>query len=208
MAAGENSWEEDYRRRGRLWGGSASFHPRLPQSLRILELGCGNGKTVSSLLQAGCSVTAIDFSASAASLCRNGCRETGRVEILIADGRSTPFIPESFDVIIASHIAGHLFFSERKDLAGEALRLLVPGGTLYFRDFSHEDFRYGSGLETEPGTFLRKTGIATHYFTREEVRDLFSGFCEQFLELCPWEMRIRGTVFQRAEIVGEFKKSA
>jgi hypothetical protein len=79
---------------------------------------------------------------------------------------------------------------------------------LYFRDFSTRDFRYGRGLETEAGTFKRKSGIATHYFSREEVLTLFHNLAVQSLVEHQWEMRVRGIGLPRAEIVAEFKKPA
>jgi SAM-dependent methyltransferase len=207
MNAGQNPWDEDYRRRGRLWGGSVSFLPRLSGSFRILELGCGDGKTTASLVHAGCSVTAIDCSPRAASLCRNSCTDTDRVGILIADSRKTPFRNESFDIVIASHIIGHLSLAERRRQAREVLRLLAYGGTLWFCDFSSADFRCGRGTEIEAGTFMRKNGIFTHYFTNDEVLDLFAGLAVRSLGQHRWEMRVRGSVFPRAEIVAEFEKS-
>ena len=208
MQTNQNPWDDDYQRRGRLWGGSAASFPCLPRSSRILELGCGDGKTVSSLVNGGCSVTAVDFSPHAASLCRSVCTDTDRVRILIADIRQTPFRNNSFDGVIASHITGHLSLSGRLHLAGEVLRLLTPGGMLYFRDFSNEDFRSGRGKETEAGTFLRKNGISTHYFTNEEVRTLFNGLAVQSFVQHRWEMLVRGMVLPRAEIVAEFIKPA
>ncbi len=199
-----NPWEDDYCRRGTLWGGSAPSLPLLPHASRILELGSGNGKTVSSLVQAGHSVTAIDISPRAASLCRLSSPDPVRTEILVADGRKTPFRDGAFDVAIASHVAGHLPRAGRSLLAGEIFRLLVPGGMVYFRDFSTGDFRYGRGGETETGTFIRKTGIATHYFTEGELLDLFAGFSVQSLSQHRWEMRVRGRVYPRAEIVAGF----
>jgi SAM-dependent methyltransferase len=206
MNASQNPWDEDYQRRGRLWGGSASTLPRLPRSFRILELGCGDGKTAASLAQAGCSVTAIDRSPHATMLCRKNCTNVDRVRILIADIRQTPFRNESFDGIMASHILGHLTHAERRQLAAEVLLLLAPGGCLYFRDFSTKDFRYGRGVETEAGTFTRKNGIATHYFTDDEVLTLFTGLSVRSLVQHQWEMRVSGMVLPRAEIVAEFKK--
>jgi SAM-dependent methyltransferase len=208
MNTSHNPWDNDYQRRGRLWGGTASPLPPMPRSSRILELGCGDGKTAASLELAGCSVTAIDFSSHAASLCRNTCTDPDRVRILIADIRNTPFRDESFDIAIASHITSHLSLSGRRLLASEVFRLLAPEGTLYFRDFSTGDFRFGRGKETETGTFMRKNGIATHYFTDNEVLTLFSGLAVQSCIQHRWEMRVRGTVFSRAEIVAEFKKPA
>lgn len=206
MNENRNPWDEDYQRRGRLWGGSALSLPRLPQSSRILELGCGNGKTAASLVMAGCSLTAIDISPHAVFLCRNTCPDPDRVRIVVADCRQTPFRDESFEFIMAFHIAGHLTLPDRRQLAGEVVRLLAPGGTLSFCDFSTGDFRYGRGTETEAGTFARKNGIMTHYFTNEEVLTLFASLAIQSLAQHQWKMQIRGTALPRVEIVAEFKK--
>jgi cyclopropane fatty-acyl-phospholipid synthase-like methyltransferase len=208
MNTSRNPWDDNYLRHGRLWGGSAFPLPLLPGSSRILELGCGDGKIVSSLVQKGCHVTAIDFSYRAASLCRHACPHPDRVSLLIADTRQTPFRNESFDSIIASHIAGHLSRAGRCQLAREVLRLLNYGGMVYFRDFSTGDFRFGQGEKTETGTFLKKNGIATHYFTDDEVHSLFTGLAVQSLVQHTWEIKVRGRVFIRAEIVAEFKKTA
>jgi ubiquinone/menaquinone biosynthesis C-methylase UbiE len=151
-------------------------------------------------------VTAIDFSSHAASLCRDTCTDPEQVSILIAEAMRTPFCNESFDIVIASHITGHLSGSGRRCLAGEVLRVLARSGTVYFRDFSTGDFRYGRGRETEKDTFTRKNGIATHYFTDHEVLALFSGLTVLSCVQHRWEMRIRGTIVSRAEIVAEFKK--
>ena len=67
-------WDEDYARRGILWSGAIRDLPDLPLRSRVLELGCGNGKTLFAMLQRGWDVTAIDFAPKAVLLCR-GSRE-------------------------------------------------------------------------------------------------------------------------------------
>lgn len=208
MAAEQNPWDDDYRRRGRLWGGSVPFLPRLPRSSRILELGCGDGKTILPLVKNGYSVTALDISPNAAVLCRDSCASPDQACILVADVRKNPFYNGSFDVINASHVTGHLSLEGRRQLAGEVTRLLAPGGTLYFRDFSVEDFRFGRGEQTEEGTFMRKNGIITHYFSGDEIRALFSQLTVTSLVQHRWDLRVRGTLFPRAEIVAEFSRHA
>jgi MPBQ/MSBQ methyltransferase len=208
MAPDQNPWDDDYLRRGRLWGGSVPALPRLSRSSRILELGCGDGKSISSLVKDAHMVTAVDISSRATALCRNTCPDPDLARILIADVQKIPFCNGSFDVVNASHITGHLPLDGRRKMSGEVLRLLAPGGTLYFRDFSAEDFRFGRGEPTEEGTFMRKNGILTHYFTIDEVRALFPLLTVTSLVQHRWEMRVRGTVFPRAEIVGVFSKPA
>lgn len=201
-----HAWDEDYRRRGRLWGASAGNIPALCPGVRILELGCGDGSMVASLVQAGHEVTAVDFSGAAARLCHNRCAGSGRVGVLVADCRSLPFPDRSFGAVIASHVTGHLAEKERPQLACEIFRLLDRGGLLYFREFSHGDFRYGRGRQTEAATFLRNNGIPTHYFDPGEVRQLFSCLSLRSLDQQHWEMRVRGTTYPRSEIVAEFER--
>lgn len=208
---GDNSagyWENEYTRRGRVWGGTVHNLPSLGTGLRVLELGCGNGKTFSALLEKKCEVIGIDFSSTAAILCRSHVRGTSRGEIAIADVRHLPFSDASFDVVIVFHVIGHLPVAGRICCARESARVLKAGGTLYFSGFSREDFRAGNGCGTEPGTFERKNGIATHYFSENEVQVLFCALQPGECITRRWTMTVRGRPLPRAEITAAFKKIA
>jgi ubiquinone/menaquinone biosynthesis C-methylase UbiE len=200
------SWEQDYSRRGRVWGGTVHHLPPLDEGTRVLELGCGNGKTFSALAEKKCDVVGIDFSSSAAILCRSLSPKNEYGEIALSDVSYLPFRDASFDCVIAFHVIGHLPESGRIRCALESVRVLRTGGHLYFSGFSTEDFRAGTGNETEPGTFVRKNGIATHYFTGVEVNELFCTLqtCECITRR--WTMTVRGQLFPRAEIAATFKK--
>lgn len=199
-------WDSEYTCRGRLWGGMPPPLPPLLPGSRILDLGCGDGKAVSCLVQRGCRVTALDRSSRAVHLCRHACPDPEHACILIADAQQIPFRDASFDVVIAFHVTGHIPHAGRLRLAGETARLLADGGKLFFRDFSTHDFRYGKGVLTETGTFERKNGISTHYFTREEVHALFLGLAIRDLRYHTWKLTVRGTTYVRGEIVAEFEK--
>ncbi len=200
-------WENDYSRRGRVWGGAVHHLPQLGAGERVLELGCGNGKSFSALAETKCDVVGIDFSPSAAILCRSLTPRNTLTNIALADIRSLPFEDASFDVVFAFHVIGHLPLSGRIRCAGESVRVLRPGGALYFSGFSVEDFRAGTGLGTEPGTFERKNGIATHYFSENEVQALFCPLMPGECVTRRWMMKVRGRQLPRAEIRATFKKS-
>jgi len=204
--SGAGPWEGEYAKKGRIWGGAVHFLPEIPRGERVLELGCGNGKTSRALLEHGCDVVGVDVALSAIRLCRHHAPGDTTGEFALADARSLPFADASFGAVTAFHVIGHLPEGERARCAREAGRVLRPGGSLHFSGFSREDFRAGNGRETEPGTFLRKNGIATHYFSEEEVLTLFGDLVPAGCTTRRWTLTVRGRAYPRAEIAAAFTK--
>jgi ubiquinone/menaquinone biosynthesis C-methylase UbiE len=203
---GQGAWEEDYTRRGLLWSGGIPDLPELPPGSRILEIGCGNGKTVMAMVQRGWDVTAIDFSTRAVALCRQVIADNRRGHTIVADARWSPFRNATFDAVFAIHMIAHVRAPDRRWIAGEVIRLIRPGGMLFFCEFSTDDFRFGKGDETEEATFLRGTNIITHYFSEREVVALFSRLTPVSVRKCQWPMRVRGIDLVRSEITAVFTK--
>jgi MPBQ/MSBQ methyltransferase len=200
------AWEEEYLCKGAVWGGAVHHLPVLPPGSRVLELGCGNGKTLSAMIQRSWDVTAIDFSARAVAMSRmiTGTKQKG--DVCVADARSLPFARERFDAVIAVHLLSHLGKNDRAGAAAEAVRVLKKGGILYFSGFSTDDFRSGKGSAVEEGTVARGSGICTHYFTEPETKDLFGHITVEAIATERWFMRIRGHDYPRAEVQATFIK--
>ncbi|MEN6442855.1 MAG: class I SAM-dependent methyltransferase [Methanoregula sp.] len=199
-------WNADYLRRGRLWGGAVFNLPDLPVGSRVLELGCGTGKTFCAMQARGYDIVGIDFSHHAAGLSHRSAGAGDQGHVLIADARALPFAANTFDAVIAFHVIGHMRIQDRYCCAQESWRVLREKGTLFFREFSDEDFRAGKGRTVEPGTFERNEGILTHYFTEPETGELFSRFTRSCLSTHRWTMTVRGERLQRAEVAGIFVK--
>jgi len=197
------AWDKDYSRRGRLWGGGVKNLPILPEGSFVLELGCGDGKTLCAL-PGGWKTLALDVSLQALRLSR---RARTDVNIIQADASRLPLQRESFDAVLAFHVTGHLLAADRRSLASEAARALLPGGRLFFRDFSDQDMRAGEGEEVEPGTFRRGSGILTHYFTEKEMEELFCEFWSVSIGTHCWKLCVKGETHVRAEVVAVFLKS-
>ena len=197
------AWDRDYARRGRVWGGSVKDLPALPDGSLVLEMGCGDGKTLS-IMPASWRIAAVDISFQALLLARQARPDAG---LLLADVSRLPFQSENFDAALAFHVAGHLFLDQRLALAKEAARVLRPGGRLFFRDFSREDMRMGQGEEVEEATFRRGSGIITHYFREDEVAAMFSGLEMDLIRTQRWSMRIRGEKLLRSEVEAVLVKS-
>lgn len=192
-------WDADYRRRGRLYRGGARL-PDLPGDARVLELGCGDGRTLAALASRACAPVGLDRSQAALSLCRG----TTGAALVLGDAGRLPFRDGSFDAVLLFHVLGHGTAGERRGMAAEAARVAAPGGRIHVRVFSREDLRAGAGLEVEPGSRLRETGVLTHYFTEDELAALFPRCRAARLATTRWHLRVRGALLPRAEIEAEF----
>ena len=200
------AWDTDYASRGKLWGGSSSSLPDLPPGSKVLELGCGNGKSLGAMSAKGWDVTGIDFSLPAVGMCRR-ILGPGIPDVVAADSRILPFRTGAFDAVFAFHVLGHMLVGDRVKSAAEIVRVLGQSGTFHFRAFSVADLRFGKGNEVEDATFVRGTGIPTHYFTLAEAADLFSALLPVSLDSHRWTMRIRGEDLVREEIAAVFSRS-
>ena len=199
----DGGWDQDYRQRGRLYRGGARLPP-LPDGARVLELGCGDGRTLAALGALPCTVVGLDQAQAALALCQPPAGRPS-FRLVCGDARRLPFRDRSFDAVLLLHVLGHGRADDRVRMAAEAVRVTAPGGRLHLRVFSREDLRAETGLEVEEGSRLRRTGVLTHYFTEDEVAALFPSCRALRLETTRWHLRVRGTALLRAEIEGDFE---
>lgn len=197
------SWDREYSSPHPVWKGPP-VELGMELGGRVLELGCGNGKTASVLVRTAAGVVALDFSRKGLEACRNAVTSSN-LEVVRGDLRSLPFADRSFDGVVASHVLGHLLEAEREEAVGEILRVLAPGGALVLRVFSVRDMRCGQGREVEKGTFQRGTGIRNHFFDGEEMLSLTSRLQEVSLEESISRKRYGGEEHVRAEWVGIYR---
>jgi len=200
------SWEADYRKKGRLYGGSARELPPFPSGTRILDLGCGDGKSLVSMLDSGWHVTATDFSPAAVSLARDAAGRRGSAVFVVGDALLLPFRDMTFDVVTAIHVLGHCCPDELRTVSREIDRVLRPGGNIYAVVFSQQDFRYGTGKELGPATYIRGNGIMIRYFMEPDITRIFPKYSVQSVERSEWTLRVRGREYFRSEIVALFSK--
>lgn len=199
------SWDREYSKPDPLWKGPSRDDLPLLKGKRVLELGCGNGKTAAALVRSTEEIVAVDFSRRGLEACRRTLTAPNLL-LVEADVRNLPFADASFDQVVAFHVLGHLSKEERRAAVDEVRRVLRPGGGLLVRAFSVNDMRCGSGARTEPGTYVKGTGILCHYFDAAELEDLFRDFRRDALEEVRSEKRYDGADRLRAEWVGAYQK--
>ncbi len=98
-----------------------------PHQGRVLDAGCGGGRSTALLAAAGYQVTGIDISAAALRRAKANVSSAG----LVMGGvdSSLPFANDSFDVVFSSEVIEHLVDVNRA--LAEMRRVLRPSGKIF-----------------------------------------------------------------------------
>jgi SAM-dependent methyltransferase len=102
---------------------------RLPRNARVLDAGCGTGRTVEYLSSMGFNAFGLDLSTQ---LLQAGCRENTGLPVFQADASTLPVASNSLDMIITE--CSLSVFRPSKNLLEGFFRSLRPGGTLVVTD--------------------------------------------------------------------------
>lgn len=154
----------------------------LDPSARLLDYGCGYGRTLGELAQAGYQrLIGVDFSAAMLARCRQELPQAGLVR---NDGRTLPFGNESLDAVLLFATLTCIPQSEAQvALIAEVERILRPGGLLYISDLLlNEDARnrerYERYMEAYGtfGVFELPEGVVVRHHRREWIEELTCSF--------------------------------
>ncbi len=204
MFAGSEAWDKKYQTGHPRWRGPPAQELDIPDGGRVLELGCGDGKTLRGLVGRNREVVALDFS-NVALLSSVRSIKDRDFHLVRGDGAALPFASGTFQLVVGHHFFEHLLAEERRGSAKEAARVLAPGGALRVRAFGRGDMREGKGKMVEPSTYVRE-GIAYHYFTEEELCALFSDLAVGSIEKEVTIKRFAGEPRERVVLLAEFRK--
>jgi len=124
------------------------------QSLEVLDVGCGNGTICKPIADAGNRVTSVELRgiSGLSRRCGAGCVVAGDAEFM-------GFGAESFDVVVASEVAEHLWAPEL--FFREAHRVLKPGGFLV--------------ISTPDGKVSLEFDSHKHFFTEDSLQRVAGG---------------------------------
>lgn len=107
-------------------------HFQLPLQSKILEVGCGTGRTACYLAAQGYDVTAMDLLPSmVAKAKQRATSQQLQIHFVEGDVCAIPFDSNQFDIIIAESVTN---FTDIDQALSEYERVLKFGGTLYDRE--------------------------------------------------------------------------
>lgn len=160
---------------------------------RVHDLGCGAGRHMAFLQSEDFAVTGSDVSPRGLAACARQLQESGLPHALVlADMSGLPFADRAFDATISINVLNHGSRAKLQRAADEIHRTLRPGGQVLLTVLNTWDWRFGSGEEPEPNTWVLaegpEAGIMHHFFDEEDLREWLGAF--EIVEL----ERVRGVL--------------
>ncbi len=134
----------------------------------ILDVGCGTGALASTLTEYGFEVRALDASEKMLSIAKKR-KENQGIEFVRADAlEHIPFDDDSFDIVIASHVAHGLPKEQRLRLYAEMAR--VSKHLVIYHDYSEKTTALTSFIEyLEGGDYFNFIKIAEQEMKENEM---------------------------------------
>lgn len=173
------------------------------QPLRILDIGCGNGRDALYVVEhLNCSVLGIDSSEEAIEIASSTALETQREKVQFRCCDFRELKGDEYDIVLSSGVYHFLNKNERRLFRGTVMRLLKPHGLLFLSTLSVGDTEYygkGKPLPEEPNSFLYEYSpgkrVYLHFCTREElVVDFTFIDIKELYEHEQYDPRVKGPI--------------
>jgi SAM-dependent methyltransferase len=192
-----DAWDRIFQQHGRVFSEPHEDMAGIVRLLKdreastVLDLGCGTGRHIVYLARQGFRVYGLDVSPEAIQATRQWLAEEG-LHASLALGSMTepfPYADGFFDAAISVQVVHHADIATIRRIVAELTRVLKVGGFLFVTVPSQ--MNQGQRFEEiEPNTFIPldgpEQGLPHHYFTPEELREVFDRFDVVDIHLDGW----------------------
>ena len=173
----------------------------LRRGSRVLDLGCGGGRHLIALAEAGHRVAGMDIAPRGLEHCREWLASSSlEAELVLGDFRSPlPFNGSIFDAVLSIKTINHGDLEDIRQVFEEITRITRPGGRFVGSVISSEDARYGDGEQIAEHTFVHdrppEDGVPHHYVTEAALRGHLRGFTTVDLSLIERVVNVDEPIF-------------
>ena len=154
----------------------------VPAEMRILDVGCGYGRTLNELYNCGYKkLYGVDFSGG---MVEKGLKLFPNLQIQKIEKGKLPFSDNSFDSVILIAVLTCIQDDQsQKELISEIIRILKPGGIIYINDYlintdqrNVERYEKYLGVFKNYGVFELPEGALVRHHSEEYIFKLLEGF--------------------------------
>lgn len=155
----DDFWEAEYQQHTDLWGALPSldliFASRFSKVGRALDIGAGEGRNSSFLLERGYSVDAVDISLTALERLKvKHLKCNQALNCFNCELSQFKLEPDTYNLIIADSVLNFVSRTEQRSFLIKAIDGLVTGGVLVIVGFSEAEFL--SGQTDKAGPIFRE----------------------------------------------------
>jgi len=154
----------------------------LPVDGMLLDLGCGTGPNLPAAHNAGLRVWGSDISIHGLRRAQARIKAAGfNVPLVLADMATLPFAANRFDGLVSIQTINHGTPESIARTIAEIQRILKPGGKIFVTLARAHDHYPPNGYNLiAPHTVIPlagpEKGLVHHFFTREEILNIFASF--------------------------------
>ena len=184
---------------------------------QTLDIGCGNGRNLLYLVKEfGMRGVGYDISEVAISQAKKSAEEQKlRINFSVHSMEETIPLPDNSVTIVLDMMSSHFLKKDgREKLRGEMIRVLKPGGWIFFKSFLLDDDSHARRLlrespADEDGMYIHPEIKAAEYvWTEEAVREFFEPyFTIHRIEKSFKHKHADGSAWKRRTIVAYLEKS-
>ena len=158
------------------------FSKFVSKDCKILDVGCGYGRILNELAEAGFTdLTGVD---SAENMIKRGLREYPNLNLLVNPNGKLPFAQNTFDAVILFGVLTCVPDNEsQKVLLNDIKRVLKPGGVIYINDFllnsGFKRWLFYKKAQKETGiygAFKTYDGATVRHHAEDYILNLLSDF--------------------------------
>lgn len=173
-------WDKRFETGARIWGDAPSISARhaavLFESMKVhnvLVPGSGYGRHTEYFQSQGFDAEGIEISHNAIEIAQKSNPLIVYYEKSVLD---VPLSDKKYDAVYCYNVV-HLFKkNDRAQFLLNCYDALNDRGVLYFTVFSELEESFGRGEQTEENTFESKPNRPVHYFTEDDLKEMFSSF--------------------------------
>lgn len=120
-----------------VWRWKNFLIKNIKKNALVLEVGCGDGRSLKDLIEITKNLVGIDHDETAVNDAKRNLKNIKNAKILLADGKNIPFKDKTFDAVLCMTTFAN-FYDEKYIILSEMKRVLKDEGNIFISVYSED----------------------------------------------------------------------